>query len=159
MYRGFKIPRAPIGQTFPSVDTMANINCVSIDNLALYIDKIPDYQQNQQFRQYYIDTLQKAISKIKSNTGYSRYDAHEIKIINDIIRIIISEPQTDEDNNPYPDRRLKTICPVLLTQLRNVGIITGGKNRRQTNKRKIRKQSHKNHKSKKNRKSNRSSRR
>jgi hypothetical protein len=152
--RGFINPKQPNGPSFPSIDTMANINCVSIDNFALYIDKIPDYQQ---YRQHYIDTLQKAITKIKTNTGYSWYDAHELKIINDIIQIIVSEPQTDEDNKPYPDGRLKTICPELLKKLRSSGIITGGKYRRQTNKQKIRKHSHKNCKSKKNRKSNRSS--
>ena len=151
MSRGFINPKQTIGPSFPSIGTMVNINCVSIDNFALYIDKIPDYQQ---YRQHYIDTLQNAITKIKNNTGFSWYSFHELKIINDIIRIIVSEPQTDEDNRPYPDGRLKTICPELLTKLRSSGIITGGKYRRQTKKIK---HSHKNRKSKKNRKSNRSS--
>lgn len=151
MSRGFKNPNQSNGPSFPSIDTMVNINCVSIDNFNLYIDKIPDYQR---YQQHCIDTLEKAISKIKNNSGFSWYNVHEIKIINDIIRIIVSEPQTDEDNQPYPDGRLKTICPELLKKLRSSGIITGGKYRRRTNKQKRIKYSQKYRKSKKHRKSN-----
>ncbi len=151
MNRGFGGPRVDQTRKFDSIGTFNEKNCVSIDNFILYIDKIPDYQR---YQNHYNDTLQKAITKIKHGT--LRYVADEIKIINDIIRIIVSEPQTDEDNQPYPDGRLKTICPVLLKQLRDSGIITGGKNRRQTNKQKRIKYSQKYRKSKKNRKSKKS---
>jgi len=59
-----------------------------------------------------------------------QYNENEIKIINGIKGIILSELQTDEDGNVYPDRRPKTICPNLRK------IIGGGKTRRRTTKQK-----------------------
>jgi len=128
-----------IARPFPSVGTLSEKNCVSIDNFGLYVIKFPDYEQFKHF--YDNTTLQSAILKIKQdmtrgNRSY-QYTENEIKIINGIKNIILSELQTDEDGNVYPDRRTKTICPNLSR------IISGGKTRRRTNKQKRRKYSHK----------------
>ena len=116
---------------FPSVGTLSEKNCVSIDNFGLYVIKFPDYEQ---FKDLYDRTLTSAIQKIKEDMKRGirsyQYTEDEIKIINGIKNIIISELQTDEDGHVYPDRRIKTICPNLSR------IISGGKNRRYTTKQK-----------------------
>lgn len=153
--RGFR-PPVPSSQAraleFPSVGTFQDRNCVSIDNFWLYVTKIPDYEI---FTELYTTTLESAIAKIKNTMNQhisSVYTEYEIRIINGIKGIITSELQTDEDGNIYTDRRTKTICPNLLR------IISGGKNRRHTNKQKRRKYSHKYRKSKKTGKFNKLSR-
>ena len=116
---------------FPSVGTLSEKNCVSIDNFGLYVIKFPDYER---FKDLYDRTLTSAIQKIKEDMKRGirsyQYTEDEIKIINGIKNIIISELQTDEDGRVYPDRRIKTICPNLSR------IISGGKNRRYTTKQK-----------------------
>jgi len=103
------------------------------------------------FKQLYDDTLESAIGKIKNNMTRNRvspdvYTENEIKLINEIKRIILLEVQVDENGNQYDDGRTKTICPNLSR------IITGGKNRRYTNKQKRLKYSQKSRKYKNSRK-------
>jgi len=118
-------------RSLPSVGTFSEKNCVSIDNFGLYVTKFSDYQQ---YKQLYDHTLVSVIQKIKSDMerGHCtpQYNENEIKIINGIKGIILSELQTDEDGNVYSDGRLKTICPNLRK------IIGGGKTRRLTTKQK-----------------------
>lgn len=145
--RGFLNPHiTPASQQrarpFPSVGSFEDRNCVSIDNFPLYISKVEHYIT---YKQLYDETLQSAITKIKDDMTRNRvshrlYTDNEIKLINDIKRIILLEQQTDEDGIPYSDGRTKTICPNLSR------IITGGKNRRRTNKQKRIKYSHKSRK-------------
>jgi hypothetical protein len=146
-----------LARPFPSVGTFEDRNCVSIDNFRLYINKIDGYED---YKDLYDNTLISAISKIKNditrNVVSSQYTENEIKLINEIKRIILLEPQINEDGIPYRDGRTKTICPNLSRIITIT--ITGGKNRRHTNKQKIRKHSHKYRKSRKIRKCNRSSR-
>lgn len=137
---------------------MKDINCVSIDNFGLYIDKIEHYEY---YKRLYDETLISAIQKIKDdmtrNVRTNQYTENEIKLINEIKRIILSERQTDESGETYRDRRTKTICPNLLRIIGSLSFNTGGKNRRHTNKQKRRKHSHKYRKSRKTRKCNKSS--
>lgn len=142
--RGFLPIRINPGQQdratpFPSVGTFEDKNCVSIDNFRLYVTKITDYQA---FKPDYDMILESAIQKIKDdmtrNVTSPQYTQYETIIINQIKSIILSEPQTDEDGNVYPDRRTKTICPNVT---RIIG--GGGKTRRRTTKQKRRKYSHK----------------
>lgn len=149
--RGFRphnIESQEIARPFPSVGSFEDRNCVSIDNFPLYISKVEHYIT---YKQLYDETLQSAISKIKDDMNRNRvshglYTDNEIKLINEIKRIILLEEQTDEDGFLYADRRTKTICPNLSR------IITGGKNRRHTNKQKRIKYSQKYRKYKKSRK-------
>ena len=118
---------------FPSVGTLSEKNCVSIDNFRLYVTKLPTYKL---FEILYNSRLESAIIKLKDdmtrNARSNQYTDDEIKIINQIKDIITSQPQIDEDGNIYEDGRTKMICPNLSR------IISGGKNRRRTTKRKRR---------------------
>jgi hypothetical protein len=121
------------GRPFPSVGTLSEKNCVSIDNFILYVTKLPNYRL---FEKLYNSRLESAIIKLRDdmtrNARSNQYTEEEVKIINDIKGIILSEFQIDEDGNSYQDGRTKMICPNLIR------IIEGGKNRRRTTKRKRR---------------------
>lgn len=127
MNRGFR-PAIPRPNSFPSVGTFEDKNCVSIDNFRLYVNKIDDYNT---YSQLYHQTLESAISKIKNDMIRNvltpkQYTENETNLIRGIQRIIISKPQIDDDGKQYNDGRRKTICPNLLRIIGSVG----GKNRR-----------------------------
>lgn len=142
--RGFLDQPTSVTGSFPSIQTLNEDNCVSLDNFRLYVKHVPTYND---FSQYFDSELESAIQKI--HQGMPRnlqiwLTPNEQYVINQIIKVIPSQPQEYfGKKTPISEQKPKTVCPILLAYLKSMKIINGGKTRRLTNKQKRRKYSHK----------------
>lgn len=129
---------------FPSIQTLYEDNCVSLNNFHLYVEYVPSYKEHSE---YFKSELKSAINKINQGMpGNLQIWLTDIEkhIINEIIKVIQSQSQEYFDRKPiFSEQKPKTVCPVLLAYLKRMKIINGGKTRRRTNKQKRRKYSHK----------------
>jgi hypothetical protein len=144
--RGFLDQPTSVTGSFPSIQTLNEDNCVSLDNFRLYVKHVPTYND---FSQYFDSELESAIQKI--HQGMPRnlqiwLTPNEQYVINQIIKVIPSQPQEYfGKKTPISEQKPKTVCPVLLAYLQRYANIRiyGGKIKRRTTKQKRRKYSHK----------------
>lgn len=122
---------------FPSIQTLNEDNCVSLDNFRLYVKHVPTYND---FSGYFNSELESAIQKIHEGMPTNlqiRLTQNEQYVITQIIQIIQSQPQEYfGKKTPISEQKPKIVCPTLLAYLKRMNIIHGGKNRRYTTKQK-----------------------